>query len=220
MLEAIRQPTFTAFLHRLQLHGTIQFIFGGLGQAKCSVELQFLERLPQEEIVRGGPGYVKEISEVLASIGVIAKGATAHRRHLDAVGAAIAQHWEVEARRELEARCTPGNPKHDPLSERFRHALERLLVRPLLHKEVENISCEARRWRVGFWAAECVVREDTGRVYKPRCYRRERPAAARPSAEVWAEATVGVPRRDASGVISMEWCALRDLAPRVRVRVV
>ena len=70
----------------------------------------------------------------------------------------------------------------DPLVRRFRYALATLLVRPLLHKELEAISCEARRWRLGVLVHDRIINPKTGSVYQPRCYRRgdKRPTRAQP----------------------------------------
>ena len=82
------------------------------------------------------------------------------------------------------------------LGKRFARALEWQLVRAVLHREVEGLSCEARRWRVGFFAHDCVMRPDGSGLYKPRCVRRgdNRPAAAQPSPETWRAAEAAVPR--------------------------
>ena len=78
---------------------------------------------------------------------------------------------------------------------RFSRALEWQLVRAVLHREVEGISCEARRWRVGLWAHDCVPRPDGGGIYRPRCTRRgdSRPESAQPSEATRRAGEVAVP---------------------------
>lgn len=115
--------------------------------------------------------------------------------------------WEGGMARLLETTCHA-----DPLVRRFRYALATLLVRPLLHKELEAISCEARRWRLGVLVHDRIINPKTGSVYQPRCYRRgdKRPTRAQPPPDaIWQ---VGVPSM-AKGRVTMVWHELGDFAP-------
>ena len=206
MVEAVEQPTLGHFLAALQRGGRVMYLLGGFGRAKLAVELTWLGLIPHEQTVPGGPGYRSELADVLAAVGVLRPGAKAHQSHLDQLGEALAAAWEARAAAHLEAAIATSSggdeaaELYDRLLRRFRRALEWLLVRAPLHREVEGLSCEARRWRVGFLAHACVLRSD-GRVYKPRCHRRgaSRPASAQPTLETWREGEVAVPRLAAAG---------------------
>ena len=204
MLDAVEAPTLGDFLARIRRGGTIRYLLGGFGKAKLAVELSWLDLIPFEETVPGGPGYRKELTDVLIAIGVLRPGARAHRVHLDQLGEAIAAAWCGRAAAHLEELLAVRPPtdagslavlRHQ-LAGRFAGALRWQLVRDVLHREVEGLSCEGRRWRTGFLAHDCVLRPDGGGLYRPRCHRRgdRRPEAAQPSAETWAAGEVAVPQ--------------------------
>jgi hypothetical protein len=54
MLQALQEPTHSAFLRTLQKAGPISKLFGGLGCAKNSTELVWLERIPIVEGTKFG----------------------------------------------------------------------------------------------------------------------------------------------------------------------
>ena len=94
------------------------------------------------------------------------------------------------------------------------------MVRRMLQREVEGVSCETRRWRIGFLAHDCVLRDD-GNLHKPRCYRYDvtRPEVSRPTVEMWQEAEYAAPQLGSrvTGAFSMlrvqlaellRWCQL------------
>lgn len=46
----------------------------------------WLGLIPFGETVRGGPGYAKELTEVLVAVGVLRQGVRAHKAHLAQLG--------------------------------------------------------------------------------------------------------------------------------------
>ena len=218
MVVAATRPTLSTFLaalsqsavvrHEEELTamytGKIQYLLGGFGRAKLAVELTWLGLIPFEETVRGGPGYAKELTEVLVAVGILRQGVRAHKAHLAQLGEAIARAWKSEADAHLRRLCaaaagsgSEGAASAEPLPaglvRRFEAALSWLLCREPLQREVEGLACEARRWRVGFLAHDCALRPD-GRPDRARCSRRtNRPQAARPSPSTWRAGEVAVP---------------------------
>ena len=202
MVVAATRPTLSTFLAALSQAGKIQYLLGGFGRAKLAVELTWLGLIPFEETVRGGPGYAKELTEVLVAVGILRQGVRAHKAHLAQLGEAIARAWKSEADAHLRRLCaaaagSEGAASAEPLPaglvRRFEAALSWLLCREPLQREVEGLACEARRWRVGFLAHDCALRPD-GRPYRARCSRRtNRPQAARPSPSTWRAGEVAVP---------------------------
>ena len=67
-MRALQQPTFSAFMREVQASGKIPNVFGGLGAAKSSSELSYLERVPVDEVVAGGPNYRAEIAVCLQQV--------------------------------------------------------------------------------------------------------------------------------------------------------
>ena len=204
MAVAATRPTLSTFLAALSQAGKIQYLLGGFGRAKLAVELTWLGLIPVEETVRGGPGYAKELTEVLVAVRVLRQGVKAHKVHLAQLGEAIARAWKDAAAAHLRRLCAASPvaasepPPLSPLAKRFEGALSWLLCREPLQREVEGLACEARRWRVGFLAHDCALRPD-GRPYRARCSRRtNRPQAARPTTSTWRAGEVAVPVLSAS----------------------
>lgn len=150
---------------------------------------------------------------------MLREGTKAHRSHIDQLGEAIAAAWPARAEAFLRSITTAEAPQaqgggddgddaddadgsraaleglYHSLAKRFSKALEWLLVREVLHREVEGISCEARRHRVELWAHDCIPRPDGRGIYRPRCTRRgdSRPERAQPSEATRLAGEVAVP---------------------------
>ena len=142
--------------------------------------------------------------------------ATAHRSWIAQVAGSITSTptWEEEVSMEIGRACTANR-----LAVRFRRPLQRLLQRRLLFGEVEAISCELRRWRLGYRAACGELDPKTGQVYRPRGVREPpREGAAHQPPESHSEWCIGLPqlvRQGIGGRCVFEMCfsPLDEFAP-------
>ena len=142
--------------------------------------------------------------------GVTREGERLHRTVRRQVYDAISAAWESAITELFDTMLAEATP--DALIHRFETTLRMLVVRPLMRVEIEGISCEVRRWRIGFLAKDRTVDPATGRIYKVRCYRRTRGPYERPPPE--AEWWLGIPARLAEGVWSVQWFLLESLSPQ------
>ena len=126
--------------------------------------------------------------------------------------------WEEEVADEIRRICTP-NSLEGRLAARFRRPLQRLLQRRLLFGEVEAISCELRRWRLGYRAAHGELDPTTGAVVRPRGVRQPpREGAAHEPPESHSEWCIGLPQLVRQGVggrrvFEMCFSPLAEFAP-------